>query len=83
MLQRDRRFGRLRPVAEAAASAPDAELHEFAGNQLRALSFGTTTRSRPSPAVTRSANIVSGLPVPVGMTTLAGLSDVLQWASVA
>jgi hypothetical protein len=50
---------------------------------LLRLSLGTTTRRRSSLAATSSASIVSVLPVPVGMTTVAGLSDVLQWASVA
>jgi hypothetical protein len=49
----------------------------------RSASVGTTTSRRSNRWLALSASIVSVLPVPVGMTMVAGSVDRVAWASAA
>ncbi|MDQ0137844.1 hypothetical protein J2T08_005788 [Neorhizobium galegae] len=50
---------------------------------VRKASLGTTTRSRSTSATTIRASIVSVLPVPVGITMVAGAEEAVQWPRAA
>jgi len=59
----------------AIRSLQNAQCEEFFASWVRRVSVGTTTSSLGQRAETSKEIIVSVLPVPVGMTMVAGASD--------
>ncbi|MDF0522250.1 hypothetical protein P0R31_33970 [Bradyrhizobium yuanmingense] len=72
------RDGRQPRLATEAAARAHRNSMNLADIWLLRLRFGTTTKRRSSGAAASSASMVHVFPVPVGMTTVVGFSDVLQ-----
>src|SRR5688572_10682540 len=68
---------------KARGSLRTPRVRNFSAIWVRSASVGTTTRTREQPADTRTDNIVSVFPVPVGITIVDGSEDTDHLAWIA